>query len=110
MNNTLENNNLKIANEIRKQIMHLDFWALAGWGATDVSEHYRAVENGLAFKISTPRYQRGAWVKVVLNAMDTYNIEVLRIIGTEKKILGNLDDIYAEQLVEVIDSLIENKK
>ncbi|MED4285065.1 hypothetical protein P4679_24405 [Priestia megaterium] len=110
MNNTLENNDLEIAKEIRKQIMQLNFWALASWGATSVSEHYRVVENGLAFKISTPRYQRGTWVKVVLNAMDTYNIEVVRTIGTERKILSNLDDIYAEQLVEAVDSLIENKK
>lgn len=109
MNSTLENKNLEIANEIRNQIRQIDIWALAAWGATDVSKHYWAVENGLAFKISTPKYQRGAWVEIVLNAMDTYDIEVLRIIGTERKVLGNLNDIYAEQLVEVIDSLIEKK-
>ncbi|MGF9891301.1 hypothetical protein ABEX78_21815 [Priestia megaterium] len=110
MNTTIEKKSLEIANEIRNQIRQIDIWALAAWGATDISKHYRAVENGLAFKISTPRYQRGAWVKVVLNAMDTYNIEVVRTIGAERKVLSNIDDIYAEQLVEAIDSLIENKK
>ena len=97
---------MQIAQTILNQIKIQDRWALSAWGATE----YVALENGVQFKIRTPLYQRGVRVKITLNSMDTYDIEVFRIVNVEVKVLKTATDIYADMLIETLDSLIEEDK
>ncbi|MEB6550172.1 hypothetical protein MXL46_13840 [Heyndrickxia sporothermodurans] len=95
--------NTEIAKTILNQIRILDKFALMAWGTSE----FVALQNGVQFKIRTPLYKRGGRVKITLNSMDTYDIEVFKIVKSEIITLKKSNDIYCDQLVEVLDSLIE---
>lgn len=60
--------------------------------------NFVAVPNGVSFRIKNRSVN---YVKIVLNAMDTYDIEFGRISGVNYKIVKELSGIYNDQLVEI---------
>lgn len=109
---------LEVANTIKKQIMAGDYWALARWGANQYIGYSEGndgfngayILGGLGFKIRTPKYPRGVRVTIYLNGMDTYDIRICRINGTNLTELDFVENIYCDQLAEVIDRKIENER
>ena len=84
---------LTIANTIAEQIGNRAFFMM-----------------GTRSKVGGPNYLsfdvRGSkavsHVRVTLNAMDTYDVEFLKIRGTNIKTVSKSEDIYAESLHEII--------
>lgn len=62
--------------------------------------NFVAVPNGVSFRIKNRSVN---YVKIVLNAMDTYDIEFGLIRGVNYKIVKELSGIYNDQLVEVFN-------
>lgn len=88
----------EIARTILNQINALDFWARARWGwkqslalGPDVA--------GIQFNCT-----KGIKIRVVLDASDTYSIEIGRLRGATYRKHAELSDVYAEDLVRIIDS------
>jgi hypothetical protein len=105
---TMSQSNPGVAKTILNQIRTLDPSALMAYG-------YRACfyeDNSITFKVNGSKCKR-AYVKISLNFMDTYDIEVFsfRKSGFDmvKKELGKSEGIYCDQLVEVLDRHIEGK-
>lgn len=60
-----------------------------------------AVPRGLVFKLKNPKAN---YVKIILNGMDTYDIEIGRIRrGTEYKVVAQGDGYYGDMLVPFIE-------
>ncbi len=97
---------MTIAKTILNQIYVQDKDALLAWGASE----FVALHDGVQFKIRTPLYQRGVRVKIILNSMDTYDIEVFRITNGRVNTLKTSNDIYFDMLIEILDDLIEGDK
>ena len=88
---------------ILKQIQAINFWALGSWGAKD----YVLIKNGVQFYVKG--WHRQSKIVIKLNGMDTYDIEYGRISNLKWISMEKVDDIYAENLVSVIDQLISTK-
>jgi len=58
------------------------------------------VGNGVSFKMKNPRAN---YVKIKLNSMDLYDLEVGRIRGTTYKIVSEHKNVYAEDLKPLIE-------
>ncbi len=95
--------NLVIADTIRQQLLagNQNKIRVMCWGATK----WVAGEKCLSFKVSARRHK--GYVKITLNAMDTYDVQLLSTHGNEKK---KWNGLYFDQLAEVIDNEIENVK
>ena len=91
--------NKQIANEILRQLGGNKFIAMTG------ARNFYATENGIGFKVSaTMTRNRINFVKVTLNALDTYDVEFVAIRGTKIKTVAVLDGIYNDQLAEVFEA------
>ena len=60
--------------------------------------NFVAVPYGVSFRIKNRKVN---YVKIVLNAMDTYDVEFGLIRGANYKVVKELNGIYNDQLVEV---------
>jgi len=91
-----------IAQTIRQQIMAIDPLALIAWGARDF------VNTGDGFKFRTSGMVRWkGWVYVRYNeGTDLYDIEFFRIRGVKMTVDKRVDGVYAEMLVDVINSQV----
>jgi hypothetical protein len=94
---------MEIAKTILHQIKIQDRWALSSWGATNSIN----LGNGVQFDIRTPFYPKGVKIRIQLNNMDTYDIEVIQVSGEKVSVLETKKDIYCDMLIGTIDSLIE---
>ena len=56
--------------------------------------------NGVSFKIKN---QRANYIKITLNSMDLYDLEVGRIRGTTYKVIATHKDVYFDQLKPLIE-------
>jgi hypothetical protein len=56
--------------------------------------------DGLSFKLKNPRAN---YVKIKLNSMDLYDIEVGRIRGTTYKVIDSANNMYFDQLIPYIE-------
>ena len=100
---------MEIANTIKHQIVVQSPAALLSYGA----EKFVALNEtnkrhgGLQFKTSGYKH-RGL---VVINLMfnDTYTIETVKIRKGEVKVCDSYDDVYADQLIEVLDHMVEGR-
>jgi len=62
--------------------------------------NFRDLGNGVSFRIKN---QRANYIKVTLNGMDLYDLEVGRIRGTDYKVVASHDNIYFDQLKPLIE-------
>lgn len=93
---------MNIAQTILSQIKTLDGRALWAWGAKDLVN----TGTGLQFKVGGLAKFKGQ-VLVKLNAADLYDIEFFKIRKGEVKVTNTFTDVFAEDLVDVIDSVVQ---
>jgi hypothetical protein len=106
MDNQERQVNLAVANEILRQIKAQDFWALGAWG---YQKPLAIKENGcygVNFKVNGTKTKRGSSITITLNAMDLYDVKLSRFYNGTLKVDGEVKDVYFDQLIEVIDSLV----
>nr|WP_173026398.1 hypothetical protein [Aeromonas sp. Ne-1] len=94
---------MSVGKIIISQIRSIDKDSLLAWGTQG---RFYLIENGVEFDIRTPLYMKGAKVKITLNWMDTYDIEVIK----NNVVIEKTNNVYVEELVESIDNLIEKDK
>jgi hypothetical protein len=93
---------MSIAQIIRQQINSIDRMAFFAWGVKEMI----ANTNGLQFK-STGMAKWKGWVDVKYNeGTDLYDIDFFRIRAGKLIMDRKATDIYAEDLVQVIDSQV----
>jgi hypothetical protein len=93
---------MNVAQTILSQIKTLDPMALPAWGAKDLMD----MGNGLKFKTSgmTP-YKGHVYVRYNEGA-DLYDVSFYRIRKLELKMDKVVEDVYAQDLVSVIDNFV----
>ena len=93
---------MSIATMILEQIKALDPRATWAWGAKD----FVATKNGLMFKSSGMVRWKG-FVHITLDeGQDLYNIEFFKMRGVKRTVAAKVEGIFADQLVELIDSQV----
>lgn len=93
---------MSIAHTILDQIRAIDPMALPAWGARDLVN----MGNGLKFKTSGMTPWKG-WVYVRYNeGRDLYEIDFFRLRKAEVRYDQQVEDVYAEDLVRVIDGFV----
>lgn len=86
-----------IAIEILRQLGGKRFIAMTG------AKNFWCDNNTMGFKLSgTMTKNRINWIKITLNAMDTYDIEFISIWGDKMKTIEKLEGIYNDGLQDVI--------
>jgi hypothetical protein len=93
---------MNVAQTILSQIKTLDPMALPAWGAKDLMN----MGDGLKFKTSGMTPWKG-FVYVKYNPVpDLYEVQFLRIRKMEVKMDKVVQDVYAEDLVSIIDKFV----
>lgn len=95
---------LTVANTIRDQIKALSPSALMSWGAKRLIGH----NDGLQFQVNGLKHKGIVFIK--LNGRDLYDIEIGRVRLGEWISVNKKEDIYCDQLVEILDELIEGRQ
>jgi hypothetical protein len=93
---------MNIAQTILSQIKTLDGRAMWAWGAKDLVN----TGSGLQFKVGGLAKFKGH-VLIKLNASDLYDVEFYKIRKGDIKVTNTFSDVFAENLVEVIDSVVQ---
>ena len=88
--------NMEIAKTIMAQLGGNKIVAMCG--VTNIT----AIENGVTFKIMKNNMKCN-YIKIVLNSNDLYDIEYITIRGTIIKIKGSLSDVYAEDMISLME-------
>ena len=87
---------------ILQQIRAIDKWALGAWGAREM----KASGATLIFRVNGTKLKRG-WIEVAYNeGPDTYTVTGLYRTNLEIKTRASISDVYCENLVQVIDSIV----
>ena len=93
---------MTVAHTILDQIKMADRAAMMAWGAKELVR----IENGLRFK-STGMVKWKGYVEVkYVEGRDLYTIEFFKMRKGERKIAKSVTDIYCDELVSVIDSVV----
>ena len=93
---------MNTAQTILSQIKTIDAWALSAWGAKD----FVAMEDGLKFKTSGMTPWKGH-VYVKYNPVpDLYEVQFFRLRKSQVKMDKVVEDVYAFDLVSVIDKFV----
>lgn len=93
---------MTIAQTINRQIRTLDPMAFMAWGVKELVNN----GNGLQFK-STGMCRWKGWVDVKYNeSTDLYDIDFFRIRGGILKMDRKVTDVFAEDLVHVINQQV----
>ena len=109
-------NEKRIAITIKEQLRYNDYLRPARWAARDYciigegdhGEGVGKVQAGLSFKVSgTKNLMRGGYVAVYLNWDDTYSVRVVRVRGSDMKLISLKNGIYCDNLGEVIDEILD---
>lgn len=93
---------MNIAQTILEQIKTIDRMALYAWGAKD----FVNMGDGLKFKTSGMTPWKGQVYIKYNYGRDLYEIQFFRVRKAEIKVDKVLEDVYAEDLVCVIDSFV----
>ena len=93
---------MNVAQEILYVIKTLDPWAMGAWGAKNLV----SMEDGLKFQTSGMTPWKGhVYVKYVYGK-DLYEVQFYRIRKGEIKMYEVIEDVYAEDLVRMIDGFV----
>lgn len=93
---------MNTAQTILSQIKTIDAWALCAWGAKD----FVVMEDGLKFKTSGMTPWKGH-VYVKYNPVpDLYEVQFFRLRKSQIKMDKVVEDVYAFDLVSVIDKFV----
>ena len=106
---------MEIANTIRDQIRTIDKMALMAWGATKLTAlpETKTSLGGLQFEVKGLAFK--GIIAITLNGSDLYEVEAktksrinrrtMEQVGLKRKFYTK--DVYAEDLVNILDSVIE---
>jgi len=97
------------AQEIKNQIVAQSPMALMSYGAQKFLAHGETETRRAALEFRVNGYKHKGIVRISLCWNDTYTVETIKIRKGEIKICGSFDDVYFDQLIEVLDTLIEGK-
>lgn len=103
----------QVAATIMQQIKAIDPWALPSWAARQFTcsgpcEEHRG---NLSFRVTITAPNTRHYISITLNGRDTYDVERIKIKrgSYERLIEGRTENVYFDQLVEVIDNLCRGK-
>ena len=98
---------MEIAKTIQSQINAQSPMALMSYGANTFTSLTETDERhgGLQFKVQG--YKHKGWVAINLAFNDTYTIEAVKIRKGEAKVCDTQSDVYADQLIQVLDRMVE---
>lgn len=96
---------IDIAETIMAQIVHFDRYSLMAWGATQFTalEESKEYQGGVIFRVNGLTHQ--GFVRVELKWIDVY---VVSFLSLDNELVKEVEDVYCDQLVQVID-FIEGK-
>lgn len=61
-------------------------------------------ENYVSFKFMRGAANKANYIKITLNAMDTYDVEFGKIHGMNYKVVGEFNGVYFDQLKELFEN------
>jgi hypothetical protein len=93
---------MSVAKIILDQIKALDKWAMGSWGAKDLMN----MGDGLKFKTSGMVKWKGYVYVKYDEGQDLYNVIFGRVRKLEWKVDKQVDGVFAEDLVNVIDGQV----
>lgn len=93
---------MNTATIIRDQIRALDRFAFGAWGAKDLLN----MGNGLKFKTSGMVKWKGYVYVKYDEGSDLYNIDFFRVRGVDIKYDKQVEGVFVEDLVTVIDAQV----
>ena len=94
---------MSVAKTILSQIKTIAPHAMWAWGANSLVD----TKGGLQFKVGGLTKFKG-YVHVKLDeGNDLYDIEFFKIRESEVKVTNTFNGIYAEDLVDIIDSIVQ---
>lgn len=93
---------MSIAQIIRSQIYALDRFAFGAWGAKDLLN----MGNGLKFKTSGMVKWKGYVYVKYDDGSDLYNIDFFRVRGVDIKYDKQVEGVFVEDLVQIIDAQV----
>ena len=84
-----------VAKTILQQLGGNKFLAMTG------AKNLASTENSLTFKISSRNKSKATHIKIILNCMDTYDMEFIQCKKYDMKLLRKIGSIYAEDLQDI---------
>ena len=93
--------NFGIAGVVYSQIKTMSPWAMAAWGAKELV----VLKDGIQFKSSGMVKNKGI-IQVKLNGSDLYNVTFGKVRKFKYKELKKVTDVFAEDLIDVIDEMV----
>jgi len=100
---------MEIANTIKHQITAQSPMALMSYAARDfvALNETDTKHGGLQFRTSGYKHKGLVMINLMFN--DTYTIETVKIRKGEVKVCDSYDDVYFDQLIEVLDHMVEGR-
>ena len=86
---------MTVANTILQQLGGKKFLMMVG------AKQATGTENSLGVKFTAKAKNKANFLRVRLNAMDTYDVEFLSLRGLNSSIKGYIEGVYADQLQAV---------
>lgn len=100
---------MNVGQVIFEQLKAMDKMAIWAWGSKDfLTGKVDGQHEGLMFSVTNcPKAKRGAKVQILLDeAQDLYNVRVIRVYRGQLKIDNELEGVYVEDLISVIDGMV----
>ena len=98
---------LHIAKTIQHQIVAQSPADLMSYAARDFVALNETDNRHGGLQFRTSGYKHKGLVVINLMFNDTYTIETVKIRKGEVKVCDSYDDVYADQLIEVLDHMVE---
>lgn len=99
-----------IATEIRNQITAQSPMALFSYAAKNFVAHGETETRRAALEFRVSGYAHKGLVRINLAWNDTYTIETVKIRKGQVKICKSYDNVYFDQMIEVLDHMIEGRQ
>ena len=101
---------IEIVNTIKQQIVAQSPMALMSYAARDfvALNETDTKHGGLQFRTSGHKHKGLVLINLMVN--DTYTVETVKIRKGQVKVCDSYDNVYADQLIEVLDHMVEGVK
>jgi len=101
---------LAYATEIKRQIVAQSPMALMSYAAQKFVAHGENDNRRAALEFRVSGFKHKGLIRISLGWNDLYTVEAIKVRKGEVKVCGSRDEVYFDELVEVLDSLIEGKQ
>ena len=100
---------MEIANTIKQQIVAQSPMALMSYAARNFVALNETDKRHGGLQFRTSGYKHKGLVVINLMFNDTYTVETVKIRKGEVKVCDSYDNVYADQLIEVLDHMVEGR-